>query len=326
MDEVDFRVASPQYELASSDVQTVLASVVERDIRAQFLRSAFRRLFLRDPSPKGLAELLDQMEEGKTFDAILQGWLRSPEFRVRCDEVIGTYVGQQLPLRPTNAAQPGELRRFQWFHSFDLGNGEIIKGRKPLERLRLEAQWIFSEPVQGKTVLDIGAWDGFFSFEAERRGAVDVLATDHFCWSGSGWGTKDGFDYIHGRVGSHVRSADIDVFDLDPESLGSFDVCLFLGVLYHLKNPLGGLEQVSRMTKEFAVIETEVTELTNPQPVVRYYLGSELNGDSTNFFVPNHVGLEAMLREVGFSRFKFTPSSHPPGTVRARTVVHAWKR
>ena len=42
-------------------------------------------------------------------------------------------------------------------------------------------------------MLDIGAWDGFFSFEAERRGASRVLATDHFCWSGEGWGTKAGF-------------------------------------------------------------------------------------------------------------------------------------
>ena len=218
-----------------------------------------------------------------------------------------------------------EAKQIQWYHSFDFGDGEMVTGRRPLSGLRRDSETIFSEPVLGKSFLDIGAWDGYFSFEAERRGARDVLATDHFCWSGPGWGTKSGFDYAHKKFGSKVRSLDIDPFDLDPEKIGIFDFVLFSGVLYHVKNPLGALEQVFKVTGEVAVVETEVDELQNPNAVLRFYLGRELNNDPTNYFAPNYKGLENMLREVGFKAFKFTPSQFPPGVIRGRTCVHAWK-
>jgi len=220
-----------------------------------------------------------------------------------------------------------EQPKIRWFHSYDFGDGEVVEGAKGggLAQLKAEAAKAFSESVAGKTVLDIGAWDGYFSFEAERRGAADVLATDHFCWSGPGWGTKAGFDYAHKKFGSKVRSIDVDVFDLDPSVHGKFDVVLFFGVLYHLKNPLGGLEQVSRMTDHLAIIETVVDQLQNPEPVLRFYLGTELSRDPTNFFAPNYKGLENMLREVGFKRIKFIPERPPAGATKSRAHVLAWK-
>ena len=74
-----------------------------------------------------------------------------------------------------------------WFHSLSLPGGETTVGEKAAAVLGAEAAVVFKHGVAGKRVLDIGAWDGFFSFEAERRGAAQVLATDHFCWSGAGW-------------------------------------------------------------------------------------------------------------------------------------------
>ena len=75
-----------------------------------------------------------------------------------------------------------------WFHSHVFPDGEAVRGEKPIEVLRKEADVVFRHGVAGKSVLDIGAWDGWFSFEAERRGASRVLATDHYCWGGPGWG------------------------------------------------------------------------------------------------------------------------------------------
>ena len=97
--------------------------------------------------------------------------------------------------QPQAEARPA----INWFHSHAFPDGETTRGEKPIEVLRREAEAVFRHGVAGKSVLDIGAWDGWFSFEAERRGAARVLATDHYCWSGEGWGSKAGFDHAHAR-------------------------------------------------------------------------------------------------------------------------------
>ena len=187
-----------------------------------------------------------------------------------------------------------------WFHSHVFPDGGAVRGEKPIEVLRKEADVVFRHGVAGKSVLDIGAWDGWFSFEAERRGAARVLATDHFCWSGPGWGTKAGFDHAHARYGSRVESREMNVQDMSPASPGVFDTVLFLGVLYHLKDPLGGLERAASVARETLVVETETALDVLPWPLMRFYEGDELNGDPTNFWAPNRAGLAALLRSVGF--------------------------
>ena len=213
-----------------------------------------------------------------------------------------------------------------WFHSYSFPDGEQVTGAKPAEVLRQEAEVIFRHGVAGKSVLDVGAWDGFFSFEAEKRGARSVLATDHFCWSGPGWGTKAGFDYAHAKLGSQVETKDIDVPQISPETVGVFDVVLFLGVLYHVKDPLKCLEQMASVTGEMLIVETETALDILPWPVMRYYEGAELNNDPTNFWAPNRKCLEAMFRDVGFKRFEF--AIHPtlkPHWKRTRMIAHVWR-
>ncbi|MCU1460938.1 MAG: hypothetical protein JWO37_1013 [Acidimicrobiales bacterium] len=75
---------------------------------------------------------------------------------------------------------PDELRQvaesIKWYHQIDLGQGVVTDGydtRRRLQELKLP-------DLHGKSVLDIGAWDGAYSFAAERLGASRVLATDHF--------------------------------------------------------------------------------------------------------------------------------------------------
>src|SRR5207248_901707 len=79
----------------------------------------------------------------------------------------------------------------KWFHQIDLG-GMLTRGVKPMANAAFQAS-VALKDIAGKTVLDVGAWDGYFSFAAERGGAARVLATDHFCWVGPGWGKIDGF-------------------------------------------------------------------------------------------------------------------------------------
>ena len=205
----------------------------------------------------------------------------------------------------------------QFFHSFMLDD-ETIKGLGRYDLLKARADRLFEGRIKGRSVLDIGAWDGFFSFEAERQGAKRVLATDHYCWSGPGWGTKAGFDYIHARTESHVESLDIDLKDLSPERVGTFDVVLFLGVLYHLKDPLGGLERAASLCTETLMIETAGAMFECTDPVMRFYLGDELGGDATNFWAPNPLCLERMLKEVGFGEVEFLESREGPTRILAR--------
>jgi tRNA (mo5U34)-methyltransferase len=220
----------------------------------------------------------------------------------------------------------GVVGPIRWFHSIDLGDGTITDGYKSHVMLRDEAAIIFRHGVAGKSVLDIGAWDGFFSFGAERRGASKVLATDHFCWSGPGCETKQGFDYAHKRLKSSVLSLDFDVVDLNPRILGQFDIVLFLGVLYHPKDSFAGLERASAMTRDLLIVETETAFDSLDIPFMRYYRGAELNNDPTNFWAPNTLCLESMLREIGLERFEFTAHPHVPHVQdRARYILHAWR-
>ncbi|MBI3801228.1 MAG: DUF1698 domain-containing protein [Deltaproteobacteria bacterium] len=131
------------------------------------------------------------------------------------------------------------VKRIEWFHSIDLGHGIVTPGR---DRSSEKLEWIqLPAHLDGCTVLDIGAWDGFFSFEAERRGARRVLAVDSYCWGGEGWGTQGGFNLARRVLSSHVEDCEIEVLDLSPERVGTFDVVLFLGVLYHMKHPQAAL-------------------------------------------------------------------------------------
>src|SRR5579863_4753165 len=74
--------------------------------------------------------------------------------------------------------QSGELAKLGYYHSIELPDGRIIPGIQSVETQRRRiAQFPIPQDLRGKRVLDIGAWDGWFSFEMERRGAT-VVAVD----------------------------------------------------------------------------------------------------------------------------------------------------
>lgn len=224
-----------------------------------------------------------------------------------------------------------------WFHSFAFPDGGRAEGVKALDVLQHEATLIFPDPLEGKRVLDIGAWDGFFSFEAERRGAADVLATDHFCWSGPGWGNKDGFDHAHARFTSQVRSLDLDVEDHSVDALGTFDVVLLLGVLYHVTDPYRILQSAAKMCSDHLVVETVTALRHEPMPAMRLFTELELDKDPTNFWAPNILALREMCRRFGFTRFQVLPEALDNQGWRRwtrpfrrqdsyrRAIFHAWR-
>jgi tRNA (mo5U34)-methyltransferase len=201
---------------------------------------------------------------------------------------------------PDRADLERAVAAIHWAHRIDLGQGVITPGLwntpEILERLHLPAD------LSGQTVLDVGCWDGFYSFEAERRGASRVLATDSFTWQRKSWGSKDGFDLARRVLNSRVEDLEIDPLDLSPERAGMFDVVLFLGVLYHMKHPMLALERVAAVTRRLLVVETVIDMLYAPRPALAFYPGADLNQDDSNWFGPSPSAVEAMLRAAGFAR------------------------
>jgi tRNA (mo5U34)-methyltransferase len=138
------------------------------------------------------------------------------------------------------------------------------------------------------------------------------------------------------------------VADLD--ELGSFDLVLYLGVLYHVENPLQALKRLASVTKELAVIETSAIALpfAGSAPLCEFFETDELNNDGSNWWAPNNSALEGMCRAAGFRRVQVVvgpsvvrwlarsclsclrrqPSSNQANRCpmfRYRAVVHAWK-
>jgi len=188
-----------------------------------------------------------------------------------------------------------------WFHQLDLGEGIITPGSTSLEVLRASADAFFNISLNGKSVLDIGCYDGFYSFEALRRGAAHVLAADHFMWH-SDPRCRQAFELARSRIAPDLPDIDIDVLDLTQERVGTFDIVLFAGVLYHMRNPFLSIERVAPLVREVMVLETHLDSLDEPRPAMIFYPTSELNADPSNWWGPNPPCVEAMLRDVGFSR------------------------
>jgi tRNA (mo5U34)-methyltransferase len=208
---------------------------------------------------------------------------------------------------PRKARTPEEVERLRqrvaarpWFHTIDLGDGIVTPGydQSPAKIGYLG----LPERLDGLSVLDIGAYDGFFSFECERRGAARVVAADHFCWTYGGMATKDGFDLAKAALNSRVEEKLIPVEDISPERVGVFDLVLFLGVLYHAPDMVRYLRLVRSVCRGRVILETEIDAEDYPRPAAVFYPGNALNNDASNFWGPNMACVEAMLREVGFKR------------------------
>lgn len=234
-----------------------------------------------------------------------------------------------------------KINQINWWHKINLGNGIVTPGRcdtfSALSRLGLP------ENLKGKTVLDIGTWDGFYSFECEKRGASRVLSTDSVVWMAKGWGSKEGFDLAKKVLNSRVEEKLIDILEISPEKVGTFDIVLFLGVLYHMRHPLLALEKVYNVTKEMAIIETATDMLDIQRPAMAFYPTTEFNDGITTWAGLNPACIEAMLKVAGFRKVKLqfsTPIGYRKQGVDGfndpdvplseriltnRVVFHAWK-
>ena len=213
------------------------------------------------------------------------------------------------------AARSAVTSYTNWYHRIEVAPGVVTPGFNDSDKvLRLLD---LPKSLAGKRVLDIGTRDGYFAFECERRGA-DVTAVDYLP------AAKTGFSIAARLLGSRVRYLQANIYRLDQEQLGTFDMVLMLGLLYHLRDPLGALDVVRDVCAGELLFETHVSDdelarlgpAFNDHPLMQFLPGESYNNDPTNFWAPNTRCVTAMLEEAGFTVEMTT-------RVGNRTIVHA---
>lgn len=235
--------------------------------------------------------------------------IKSQLVKIRC-RLNRAEVFQGPP--PSRMAKETVLKKIAqvpvWCHTIELGYGLVTPGIQggidyPTGTINLLRNLKLPEDLKGKTVLDIGAWDGFFSFAAEKRGASRVLAIDNF-YRGSDleWTGSQGFETAKEILNSKVEFKKANVYDLNPQDFGMFDIVLFPGVFYHLKHPFLALEKIYSVCREMLIMEThyEPYYFKKARPLAHFYERSETNRDETTWWGFNEAGLLAVIRSTGF--------------------------
>ncbi len=231
----------------------------------------------------------------------------------------GQAAGGEAALR----RRADELSPVHWHHSIRLFPDLVTRGTKSPDLLSAESRCVLGPlDLRGRSVLDIGTWNGHFAFEAARRGAADVTATDSYCWRHPEYRGRETFDLARSclDLDGRVQAVEIDPTDL-PGALESFDVVLFLGVLYHLYDPIDVLGKVARLARQALVFETHQDLPDLGRPAMAFYPRDELNGDPSNWWGPNPECVLELLTSQGFAAVYF--QRHP--AVGSRGIYHAFR-
>jgi tRNA (mo5U34)-methyltransferase len=222
-----------------------------------------------------------------------------------------------MTLQSAGVGLDDELRTLApWFHNLHLPDGRQTAPDHPLGDFPA-FKWeqiapALPEDVRGMCALDIGCNAGFYSLALAQRGAR-VLAIDvdpHYLRQAQ-W-ARERFGIDRGRL----TLAQMQVYDL-ARLRDTFDVVLFLGVLYHLRHPLLALDVVAEKVDGLLVLQTLTMpgEEVEPAPADLHldqrdrmlepgwpkmaFIERRLEDDPTNWWAPNRACVDAMLRSSG---------------------------
>ena len=210
----------------------------------------------------------------------------------------------------------------RWYHTMEVGDGVVTPGWFDLRPIVDKMPW---PDVAGKRCLDVGPYDGFVAFELERRGAREVIATDIADPSGWDWPLRNratgprglaetagadpgaGFKLAKRLLNSEVERIELNVYDLSPERLGSFDVVACGSLLLHLRDPVRALEAIRSVCDgqflSAEQIDLALTVLRRRTPAARFR-----KGEACQWWVTNTLGHRALVASGGF---RVTRSTRP---------------
>jgi tRNA (mo5U34)-methyltransferase len=201
-----------------------------------------------------------------------------------------------------------QVAKHEWMHTIDLGQGVVTPGRWPLNQNVLKAY--DSIDFKGKKVLDLGACNGLWSFEAEKRGAAEVYSVDYLTHVGY-WCTP-AYKFAHEALESKAKYfPDMNVYDVEQLGVTDFDVVIFSGIYYHLKHPLLALTILRRVMKEGGHIVIEGPIYPDAELSYSSFHYHDLYlGDRSNWNVPSLRCLRDWV-ECSFFEIKAEYYSHP---------------
>jgi len=212
----------------------------------------------------------------------------------------------------------------QWYHDFDFPHGLQARSHAPDADFHRRL-WQFIEAhlaaidFQGKRVLDIGCWDGYWSFYAERRGAGQVLATDDVSQN---WAAGEGLRLAKQLLGSQiVVDQRRSVYEL--AALGqTFDVILFLGVYYHLYDPYYAFTQIRHCCGPETIVVMEGDVGRNlAEGEARFCF----NNTSHSTFIPSIDTLDMMIKAAYLNVVSHAYFTQPP-RVTVSPLRRWWKQ
>ena len=197
-----------------------------------------------------------------------------------------------------------------------------------------------ASPPTDRRAIDLACHQGWFSLQAAALGFGEVLGVDARAEH-----VADAQLIAEATGATGVRFARSDVFALDADALGGFDLVLCLGLLYHLEHPAGALRHARHLCRGLCVIETQVAPGLSgwldygSYRFVRPMKGSFAIIDETDdthgpeastlgiCLVPSHEALLWILAKVGFARAEVLPvpaDGYEQLLHHKRVMVAAW--
>jgi len=202
-----------------------------------------------------------------------------------------------------------------WFHKIDLPGGIQTPGWSAPKVDKLPHYGLPAD-MTGMRVLDIGNAEGFFSFEAEKRGAAEVIGIENY----PPMARK--FEICRAALGSRARTYMANVYDLNPNTFGTFDLVMFYGVLYHLRHPILALQKIASICTGTILMQTATCDNTSDKPIAEFHPFGLKSGppenpsyDPTCFWFPNIACCIAMLQHVEFQNVEQIAKNAPVGGV-----------
>jgi tRNA (mo5U34)-methyltransferase len=193
------------------------------------------------------------------------------------------------------------IAELDWWHTIEVVPGVVTPGGWDLRGTADALPWP-AEPLNGLRCLDIGTMDGFWAFELERRGAREVVAgdvldaarldrfmADRLRGPQHRRPSERNFALATELRGSRIELRDLNVYELDPDDVGEFDLVVMGYVLQMLRDPLRGLEAMRRVCRGRLILLDTVSRPLELVPAPRARLDARRDG--SEWFVFNRRGL-----------------------------------